>query len=70
MSLGRTRVHSDVDENAILAELNDMAAMSAWNCGMLDKAVIFAESATNLAPRDARLQNNLITIKNIIANKK
>lgn len=38
---------------------HDLAAIAAWNLGLLDKALMHAENALELAPDNTRLQDNV-----------
>jgi tetratricopeptide (TPR) repeat protein len=45
------------------ANLHDLAAVSAWNLGLREQSLTYAEQAVQLSPQDSRLQNNLQLIQ-------
>jgi glycosyltransferase involved in cell wall biosynthesis len=46
----------------------DLAAISAWNLGLYDKAIEYGTKAVELSPNDERLKNNLQNFLNIKNN--
>lgn len=50
--------------------LYDLGAISAYNIGLLDRALELAKTAYEMNPSDSRLKNNVDIIKNQISNSK
>jgi glycosyltransferase involved in cell wall biosynthesis len=44
-------------------QAHDLAAISAWNLGLKEQAIVHAENAVSYAPGDERLVNNLAMIR-------
>ena len=52
-----------VDPTAWGERPHDLASIAAWNLGLKTEAILHAEKASELAPKDARIQKNLSVMR-------